>query len=115
MYCAVWFLAVSRSDRQYGCHLHGGGGHGDRERSTEEKAQDEYTARTYRYLVHDIRSFVSYLVLLYVRKKAQRGTTQHRSAGQGAAQHRTAPHGAALRCRVIYSWAELGVHCDSTA
>ena len=32
-----------------------------------------------------------YLVLLYVRKKAQRSTTQHRSAGQG-----TAPHGAAL-------------------
>ena len=44
------------------------------------------------------------LVLLCVRKKAQRSTTQHRSAGQGTAPQRTAEDGAALCC-----WATGGL------
>ena len=39
-----------------------------------------------------------YLVLMYVRQKAQRSKTQYRGVGQGTAPHRTASHGAALRC-----------------
>ena len=42
--------------------------------------------------------FASYLVLLYVRTKAQRSTTQHHTAPQGKARHRTARHRTALRC-----------------
>ena len=42
------------------------------------------------YFLHDT------WMALYVRKKAQRSTAQHRTAGQKA-WHYTAPHGAALR------------------
>ena len=89
--CAVCLLAVSRSDWQNGCNL-GGGGNTSTERDHLKKKKKTSTRHVC-------------LVLLYVRKKAQRSTTQHRSAGQG-----TAPHGAALR-RCVCSWADLRWTC----
>ena len=92
--CAVCVLAMSRSDRQYGCNLR------KKKMSRTERGQikekkDEYTRTTYRYLVlHMIPS----LVLLCVRKKAERSTAQHRIAGRG-----TAPHGTARPCAALLS------------
>ena len=82
----------------------GGGDMGtERGQSTEEgkKMRVHNTYRTYRYLYLVLR--IIYLVLLYVRtKKAQRSTTQHRTAPQGKPRHRAAPHGAALLNYSLY-------------
>ena len=61
----------------------------------EDKTNDERTKASTHTYNGTCYCFARYLVLRYVRKKAQRSMAQHRTVGQG-----TEPHGTArtLRC-----------------
>ena len=100
--CAVCLLALSRSDRQYGCSLRGGGNRAAvRDQTCEEKGKRKVVPKN---------TYYTRYCSIYVQKKAQRSTTQYRSVGHGTAPHglRTAP---TLRCWAIYSWTGLSWAC----
>ena len=100
--CAVRLLAVSRSDRQYGCKLR-------REKNSRavrgQKYENIYINEEYS------TTCVIIPVLPYIRNKAQRRTTQYCSVGHGtaplgSARLRTVLHYAAAELVSIYSWTD---------
>ena len=101
--CAVRLLAVSRSDRQYGCELRR---RGKNRRAVKDQIYEENEEKYSR--LPGTQQHVLYPVLLYVRNKAQRSTTQYCSVGHGPAP--LGSHGSArLRTVLRYAAAELHI------
>ena len=108
--CAVCLL-MSRSERQYVRHLRGGGGMGTERGQSSEKSKKTGTQNTYLYInLVSVPYLVLQLLLVTAAVCSKEHTAPHDTAPQNEGQG-TAPHCAALRCRAIYSRAELSWGC----
>ena len=97
--CAVCLLAVSRSDRQYGCNLRGGGAWGPREinwRKSKNTGTQHVDTGTW------VRYFVSYQVFHFIPDTAV--CSRERTAQNDTAPHCKVRHGTARRCAVLLSY-----------